>query len=199
MRILVVDDDDADHLHLQNLLTDGDHEIIRVDDPDRALQAVCEHDIRLVIANWSDSSMGALTLCRDIRQLQRAGYTYYIVATARKHTDHNYELASMSGIDDFLFKPVNAFELRMRLDVAERILGYMSRIGMLNRLVTICTYCKRLRDEEEWMQIETVIRHKLGTDFSHGICPECRSRVRAEQTMHEAEQTVGLTPLPRTR
>jgi hypothetical protein len=105
----------------------------------------------------------------------------------------------MSGIDDFLFKPVNEFELRMRLDVAERILGYMSRIGMLNRLVTICTYCKRLRDEEEWMQIETVIRHKLGTDFSHGICPECRSRVRAEQTMHEAEQTVGLTPLPRTR
>ena len=67
MRILVVDDDDADHLHLQNLLTDGDHEIIRAGDPDRALQAVCEHDIRLGIANWSDSSMGALTLCRDIR------------------------------------------------------------------------------------------------------------------------------------
>ena len=59
MRILVVDDDDAEHLHLQNLLTDGDHEIIRADDPARALQAVSEHDIRLVIANWSDSSMSA--------------------------------------------------------------------------------------------------------------------------------------------
>jgi CheY-like chemotaxis protein len=48
------------------------------------------------------------------------------------------------------------------------------RLGALDQLFSVCSACKRTRDERnEWRQLEYVLHKRLGLAFSHGICPDC--------------------------
>lgn len=49
-----------------------------------------------------------------------------------------------------------------------------SRIRLLEGLLPICSYCKKIRDPQgAWNQMEAYVSEKSGADFSHGICPSC--------------------------
>jgi hypothetical protein len=38
-------------------------------------------------------------------------------------------------------------------------------------------YCKKIRDDGNyWQQLECYIHEHTGSNFSHGICPDCLSR-----------------------
>lgn len=54
-------------------------------------------------------------------------------------------------------------------------------ITTLRSLLPICAHCKRIRnDEGYWQQIESYIHQHAGTEFSHGICPECLKKHYSE-------------------
>jgi hypothetical protein len=62
----------------------------------------------------------------------------------------------------------------MRLRVAERILKYTAEIRQLQELIPICTYCHKVRDENDyWDLVESYIQKETGSRFSHGACPQC--------------------------
>ena len=64
--------------------------------------------------------------------------------------------------------------LNIRLRVAERILNYKSEISLLKSIVPICSYCKKVRrDNEYWESVEVFLEKHFNTDVSHGICPSC--------------------------
>jgi sigma-B regulation protein RsbU (phosphoserine phosphatase) len=64
--------------------------------------------------------------------------------------------------------------ISMRLRVADRILEYARQIRILKDLLPICMYCKRIRDDGDyWQQVESYIHAHTGSNFSHGICPDC--------------------------
>jgi hypothetical protein len=49
---------------------------------------------------------------------------------------------------------------------------------VLRGLLPICASCKQIRDEKgEWGPIEIYIRERSEAKFTHGICPECKSRL----------------------
>ena len=44
----------------------------------------------------------------------------------------------------------------------------------LQGLLPICSYCKRIRtDENYWQQVEDYIADHSAARFTHGICPGC--------------------------
>ncbi len=54
------------------------------------------------------------------------------------------------------------------------------RVKVLEGLLPICAYCKKIRDEDpqgekedKWVMIEQYISDRTETDFTHGICPTC--------------------------
>jgi hypothetical protein len=48
------------------------------------------------------------------------------------------------------------------------------KIKLLEGILPICSYCKRIRDEKKaWTQMEEYISDHSEADFSHGLCPEC--------------------------
>jgi hypothetical protein len=68
----------------------------------------------------------------------------------------------------------------MRLRVAERILRFTTEIGQLQALIPICAYCSKIRnDKNYWQLVETYIKEQTGSNFSHGICPECTDKYLA--------------------
>lgn len=51
----------------------------------------------------------------------------------------------------------------------------------LQRLLPICANCKKIRDEAgTWEFLETYLTRVSHMAVTHGICPECAERVRAE-------------------
>ncbi|GAB4336739.1 MAG: hypothetical protein Kow0089_07370 [Desulfobulbaceae bacterium] len=57
------------------------------------------------------------------------------------------------------------------------------RVKILEKLLAICSYCHRIRDnvsdnpgERRWIEVEEYISSRAGVSFSHGICPECYDR-----------------------
>jgi hypothetical protein len=68
------------------------------------------------------------------------------------------------------------------------------RIRVLEGLLPICAYCKRIRDDEgtekgmgRWGELEHYIRKRTDADFTHGICPECYEKVMAEMDAEDGQ------------
>jgi hypothetical protein len=47
----------------------------------------------------------------------------------------------------------------------------------LQALIPICSYCKSVRDDEDyWQQIEKYVGERTGSEFTHSVCPACYER-----------------------
>ena len=52
-------------------------------------------------------------------------------------------------------------------------------VKLLRGLIPICAWCKKLRDDKGyWNSVEEYISERAPAEFTHGICPECLSKVR---------------------
>jgi hypothetical protein len=75
---------------------------------------------------------------------------------------------------------------RRRLDQA------VARVKTLSGLLPICASCKRIRDDQGyWFQIESYLRRHTEADFSHGICPDCVTRLYPELELGEKPGSRG--------
>jgi hypothetical protein len=53
------------------------------------------------------------------------------------------------------------------------------RIVALESFVVLCGWCRRIRNEGEWLTFESFFAaHQANT--SHGLCPECAAKLEAE-------------------
>ncbi|HUF51163.1 MAG TPA: PAS domain S-box protein [Longimicrobiales bacterium] len=65
-----------------------------------------------------------------------------------------------------------AEEERERL--VEQLQTALSEVRALRRILPICSYCKRIRDDQDyWQTVESYIAEHTNSRFSHGICPSC--------------------------
>jgi len=57
----------------------------------------------------------------------------------------------------------------------------LAEVKILKGLIPICSYCKVVRNKEnEWESLESYITYHLDAQFTHGICPECYTKVIEE-------------------
>lgn len=51
---------------------------------------------------------------------------------------------------------------------------YVQQQNLIFGLITICSYCHKVRiHEEDWERIEEYVGKRTAANFSHGICPTC--------------------------
>ncbi len=178
MKILTVEDDAVARAILRKALRNLDHEVIEAGDGRAAWQLLQQEPVRVVVSDWMMPESDGLDLCRRIRQRVGSEYIYFILLTSRDATLENQTAAADAGVDDFLTKPLDLPELWMRLRVAERILRYTTQVRQLEEMLPICSYCKKIRDDQNyWQQLEGYISERTGSDFSHSVCPDCYTRV----------------------
>ncbi|MFC1556098.1 PAS domain S-box protein [candidate division KSB1 bacterium] len=57
----------------------------------------------------------------------------------------------------------------------------LKEVKTLKDFIPICASCKKIRDDKGfWSQIESYISEQTGSQFSHGICPDCRDDIYGE-------------------
>jgi sigma-B regulation protein RsbU (phosphoserine phosphatase) len=178
MKVLAVEDDAVARGVLRQALKRLDHDSIEAANGQAAWELLQREPVRVVVSDWVMPEMDGLQLCRKIRARPGAEYTYFILLTSNTANDENRREAADAGVDDFLTKPLDLEELWTRLRVAERILRYATQVRQLEEMMPICSYCKKIRDDQNyWQQIEGYINQRTGSEFSHSVCPDCYTRV----------------------
>lgn len=200
-RVLVAEDNDKTRVALVFLLQRHGYEVTVVNDGQAALDILlAPNPPHVALLDWEMPRLDGLHVCMAVRTIPTRRYTYIVMLTAH---DQAAEVltAFAAGVDDFLSKPVDGPQLLARLRCGERILALEKRaveriaelenaleeVRQLKRLLPICSYCKKVRDDSDyWQDLDAYIHEQTGTDFSHGVCPTCMEKVVAEECSPEA-------------
>jgi two-component system, NtrC family, sensor kinase len=122
MKILIADDDAVYQKFLRTALGDWGYSCVVVGDGEQAWGVLNSHDApRLAILDRVMPGADGLEVCRRVRAAGFARYVYIILLTSR-WMPADVAAGLEAGADDYLSKPVDPTELRLRLNAACRVL-----------------------------------------------------------------------------
>jgi phosphoserine phosphatase RsbU/P len=172
MRILVADDDPV----LRTVITAGmkalGHKVVGCETGAQAWAALRESYFHVLITDWSMPEMDGIELTQALRKMPSDSYTYVIILTGHGTREH-YLTGVRAGADAFLIKPMDGALLEAQLNIAARILGQQEHTKRLESIMTVCSYCKRVHTEKDWVGMEQYIAKEFKTLPSHTYCPDC--------------------------
>jgi diguanylate cyclase (GGDEF)-like protein len=143
MRVLAAEDNPVFQSMLKTMLTKWGYTAIVARDGNEAWNALEAPDApRLAVLDWMMPGIDGVEICRRLRSLNREPYIYILLLTARTESQDLIE-GMDAGADDYLTKPFNAHELRVRIRAGRRILDLQDALrqqathdgltGLLNR------------------------------------------------------------------
>jgi phosphoserine phosphatase RsbU/P len=204
MKILIAEDDPVSRCILEVTLAKWGFDVISTSDGHQALEVIERQEPAIAILDWMMPRLDGVEVCRRVRATQPATPTYLILLTAKSEKDDIVEGLD-AGADDYVTKPFNRVELKARIKVgvrvtelqrslADRIVqleAAIARVKQLHGLLPICSYCKMVRDEQDyWQQVDSYISKHADVEFSHSICPPCYDRVIRPQLKSSKKVTL---------
>jgi diguanylate cyclase (GGDEF)-like protein len=128
MKVLAAEDNPVSQSMLRTMLTKWGYEAVIARDGNEAWQALQADDgPRLAVLDWMMPGLDGVEVCRRVRAVSREPYVYLVLLTAR--TDSQDLVEGMdAGADDYLTKPFEAHELRVRLRAGRRVLDLQQQL-----------------------------------------------------------------------
>ena len=121
------------------------------------------------------------------------------------------ERAQLTEPYGYILKPYRTADLRISVEMSlqrhqaeqerERLLkrfqDVLASIKTLTGRLSICCYCKKIRDEAgDWPDVETYVMKHSHASFTHGMCPECFTRVQKRiEAIEEVDAASGSVVL----
>jgi signal transduction histidine kinase len=130
--VLIAEDDPVSRRLLQEYLRRWGHEVTEAADGEEAWRLFESGSFPMVISDWMMPFLDGPELVRRIRGCPRPGYVYVILLTARARKEDVVQ-GMEAGADDFVTKPFDREELRVRLRAGERILALEQTLAEQNR------------------------------------------------------------------
>ncbi len=130
MKILIADDDAVSRLLLEEVLSEMGHEVISVGDGDRAWEALStDPDLRMVLLDWMMPGKTGIEVAQEVKKHfhRNERYVYVIMVSQRDSTVDLVE-AMDAGADDYIPKPVDVSELKVRIISGIRLLDFHNRL-----------------------------------------------------------------------
>lgn len=133
-KILIVDDE---HIHIETIAdaleqSSEDYqqpiEILQANHGQKALQIMDKHSIDLVVTDWDMPQMNGIELITKIRTLPLPLPIPIIMATGVMIKKEYLEEALKAGATDFVQKPIDAIEIRARVNTALRTLSLQRQL-----------------------------------------------------------------------
>jgi len=117
VRILLAEDDSATRRTVEHLLTTWGHEVVSCGDGEDAWARFRDEVPRLLLLDWVMPGLDGLDVCRKVRGHPAGGAVQVVMLTGRAELA-DVEQALAAGADDYLTKPVDAVQLKIRLQIA---------------------------------------------------------------------------------
>ena len=128
MKALIAEDNPGFRQVLERMLKKWGYEVVVAESGLQAWEILQATDPpRLAILDWMMPGLDGLEVCRRVRELAREPYIYILLLTAKDSAEELVE-GMEAGADDYLRKPVNSHELRVRLRAGRRILDLQEEL-----------------------------------------------------------------------
>ena len=205
MRALIADDDRIAAEVLARTLARWEFEVTVARDGAEAWDVLRGPDApSLAILDWMMPQLDGPEVCRLVRTETPNAQAYLILLTSRD-TRGDLVAGLEAGADDYLVKPFDPAELQARVRVGIRVLGLqerlaarieelqaaLSQVKQLSGLLPICSYCKCIRnDENYWQQVDGYLVEHSDARFTHGICPPCFDSLSKELDEYSKSKAV---------
>ncbi len=121
MKVLIVEDSLMTRRLLRASLQKWQYEVTEAEHGAQAWELFRHEHFPLVLTDWLMPEMDGLELIRRIRECELPSYVYIILLTAKSEKE-DLVTAMDAGADDFLAKPFDSDELRVRMREGQRII-----------------------------------------------------------------------------
>ncbi len=122
MKVLVAEDEPTSRRLLQSSLTRWGYEVIVAQDGNEATRILLSPDApKLAVLDWLMPGVDGAQLCRNIRSNKPEPYTYILLLTGKSGKLDVVE-GLEAGADDYVCKPFDPRELKVRLRTGKRII-----------------------------------------------------------------------------
>ncbi|MFC1513093.1 response regulator [Thermodesulfobacteriota bacterium] len=209
LKLLYIDDEKVNLSNFQ-LTFEDDFEVAIFLGPSEALEWLAENqDVAIVIADQRMDGGTGLQLLEKVSQ--RVPPAIRILVNSYVRTNE-IDAAVADGrilrciqkpwnADDFVFTIQQACEKFLLLRQNEELRRELAQgkdvllaarqespeqVERITTVLPICASCKKIRDEQgAWGHVEAYIESNSGVRCSHGICPDCVSRVYPEFSLEK--------------
>ncbi len=184
MNIYVADDDETNLKLVHTVLKQSGFENVQLYSSGKTMLADVKHNCPdLLLLDIMMPGFSGYEVLEWIKRDPTLEHIPVIMITAAS-LDDNLEPLKRSfemGAMDFISKPFSNLELTLRVKSALRLEysrqaleAAAKKISSLEKLLPICSYCKKVRaDKDYWQEVEVYISEHTDTMFSHSICPDC--------------------------
>ena len=112
---------------------------------------------------WYGGRLWAIPLCA-------MPFAHILTLELRGATDGMYEAVISATVRAVMLVPI-AWWIA---SVASSQRELTREVAMLEGLLPICSYCKRIRDDGgDWQMLEKYIQERSAATFTHGVCETC--------------------------
>jgi two-component system cell cycle response regulator len=133
-KILVVDDEQTIRDYLQHVLTDQGYAVLTAPDGEAALPLAFSEQPDLILLDIMMPRLDGMETCRRLRAHPATQRTPVLILTAHNTRDRLQESIA-AGADDFLGKPVDAAELRLRIRAMLKVKDRIDEVARLKSRV----------------------------------------------------------------
>ncbi|WP_084507656.1 PP2C family protein-serine/threonine phosphatase [Geminicoccus roseus] len=135
-QVLLAEDDPQMRQLMAGVLEAIGYDVTVAGDGQEALDILESSAINLIVSDWMMPNVDGVELCRRIRERQARSYVYIILLTGRNDSAALVE-GMEAGADDFLIKPPDLAELRVRLHAGQRVLDLERQLATKNQTLSI--------------------------------------------------------------
>ena len=128
MRILIAEDDPISCRVLESTLKKWGYEVEVTRDGQEAWEKLQAPDApRLAVVDWMMPGLAGPDVCKNVRAMPGGEYFYMLLLTA-KGTKENIVEGLDAGADDYIIKPFDPRELKVRIRCGQRIVDLQSEL-----------------------------------------------------------------------
>jgi diguanylate cyclase (GGDEF)-like protein len=128
LKVLIAEDNPGFRQALEKMLAKWGYDVVAAANGLEAWEILSKPDCpRLAILDWMMPDLDGVEVCRRLREQNREPYVYVLLLTAKDTAEELVE-GMEAGADDYLRKPVNTHELRVRLRAGRRIIDLQEEL-----------------------------------------------------------------------
>lgn len=198
-RILVVQNDSDTAMMLKMYFTEHDYDVQIVSEGKAALTTSKQDPPQLILLDSALPDMNGDDVCRELRQSHRTSHVPIIFLTERD--ERQAKLASLdSGADDYITKPFDIEELRLRVKNQFQRIERETRtgtfpIGSETDKARIQNFLNQLvkNADTPWCYLDGVIENLSPFKAVYGFMAGMEITRLLEKTIKEVMETIGTT------
>ncbi len=129
MKVIIADDDATTRCLLENTMKKWNYDVVSTTNGLEALDALLQqNESCMALLDWVMPEIDGIDVCRLIREKPKEHAYLYIIMLTGKQRKEDVVAGLEAGADDFLIKPFDYEELRMRMRVGLRILELQDQL-----------------------------------------------------------------------